>query len=302
MVYKRLSDIPIIFISGNTLEEEIIDAFSAGGVDYVGKPFQEKVVVARVRTHLHIRQLQEMLEAQNRTLERRIAEKVNSATASQLATIFALAKLAETRDDDTGKHIERVQTFAITLAERMHVMKIHAEKLTDPYIDVLFQTATLHDIGKVGIPDAILLKPGKLSADEFTIMKTHCMLGADTLAAVLKRYPDNEFLRMGYDVVRSHHEKWDGSGYPDGLKGLEIPLEARIVALADFYDAMTANRCYRPAFSHADTRQYIKDGRGTHFDPDVTDAFIASDLEFQKIRQKNTAAQAISSERPRATK
>ena len=154
------------------------------------------------------------------------------------------------------------------------------------FIDNLYQTASLHDIGKVGTPDAILLKPGKLTADEFGEMKKHCALGANTLATVLKRHPDNQFLRTGVEVARSHHEKWDGSGYPDGLKGAAIPLAARIVALADFYDALTSKRCYRPAFSHEDTCRMIQEGRGTHFDPDVVIAFGTLEGQFRRIRQE----------------
>jgi putative two-component system response regulator len=165
-------------------------------------------------------------------------------------------------------------------------MRLHVATLTSEFIDNLYQTASLHDIGKVGTPDAILLKPGKLTTEELAEMKKHCALGANTLAAVLKRHPGNQFLRMGVDVARSHHEKWDGSGYPDGLKGVAIPLAARIVALADFYDGLTSKRCYRPAFSHEDTCRMIQEGSGTHFDPDVVTAFSALAGQFRRIRQE----------------
>jgi putative two-component system response regulator len=280
----NLHGIPVIFISGLLDIEEKIEAFRVGAVDYISKPFQEQEVLARVKTHLSLRQLQMDLISQNSRLARRIAEQVKEATASQLATIFALAKLAETRDDDTGKHIERVQACAKRLAERMQKENPHAARLTSAFIDGLSQTAALHDIGKVGIPDSILLKPGQLTAQEFSQMKKHCELGANTLATVLKKFPDNHFLAMGVDVARSHHEKWDGSGYPDGLKGAVIPLSARIVALADFYDALTSNRCYRPAFSHEDARKMVNEGAGTHFDPEIVSAFNAVAERFQHIK------------------
>jgi putative two-component system response regulator len=283
--HQRLRSVPVIFISGLVGTDDKVEAFQAGGVDYISKPFQEEEVLARIKTHLRLRQLQVELLSHNQELETRIAEQVKVVTASQLATIFALAKLAETRDDDTGQHIERVQTFSKVLAEQVRVMGLHSEHLTDVFIDNLFQTASLHDIGKVGTPDAILLKPGKLTAEEFTEMKKHCSLGADTLATVLKRHPDNQFLRMGVDVARSHHEKWDGSGYPEGLKGESIPLAARIVALADFYDALTSKRCYRPPFSHEDTCRMIREGSGTHFDPEVAMGFGAIDEQFRRIRE-----------------
>jgi putative two-component system response regulator len=283
---ERLRSIPVIFISGLQGTDDKVEAFRVGGVDYISKPFQEQEVLARIKTHLRLRRLQVAMVSYSLQLEQRIVEKVKAVTASQLATIFALAKLAEARDDDTGQHIERVQTFSRVLAERMREMKLQPAQLTAAFIDDLFQTASLHDIGKVGTPDAILLKPGKLTSEEFAEMKKHCALGANTLAAVLKRHSDNQFLRMGVEVARSHHEKWDGSGYPDGLEGAAIPLAARIVALADFYDALTSKRCYRPAFGHEDTCRMIQEGSGKHFDPDVAAAFKALDGQFQRIRHE----------------
>ena len=283
---ERLWSIPIIFISGLQSTDDKVEAFRVGVVDYVSKPFQDQEVLARIKTHLRLRRLQVEMESHTVQLEQRIAEQVKAVTASQMATIFALAKLAEARDDDTGHHIERVQTFGRMLAEQMREMRLHVTELTAAFIDNLYQTASLHDIGKVGAPDAILLKPGKLTTEEFAEMKKHCALGANTLATVLKRHPDNPFLRMGVAVARSHHEKWDGGGYPDGLKGATIPLAARIVALADFYDALTSKRCYRPAFSHEDACGMIQEGSGTHFDPDVAAAFTAHKDKFRCIRQE----------------
>ncbi|MEI7895123.1 MAG: HD domain-containing phosphohydrolase, partial [Myxococcales bacterium] len=282
----RLRSIPVIFISGLQGTDDKIEAFRAGGVDYISKPFQDQEVLVRIKTHLHLRQLQVELASHNVQLEERIAEQVKAVTASQLATIFALAKLAEVRDYDTGQHIERVQTFSRVLAERMRELKMRVEQLTPGFIDNLYQTASLHDIGKVGTPDAILLKPGKLTTDEFAEMKKHCVLGANTLATVLRHHTDNQFLRMGVDVARSHHEKWDGSGYPDGYQGAAIPLAARIVALADFYDALTSKRCYRSPFSHGETRQMIQEGSGTHFDPDAVTAFSSLEAQFRRIRDE----------------
>lgn len=284
--HEKLRNIPIIFISGLQGTDDKVEAFSVGGVDYIVRPFQAQEVLARITTHLRLRGMQAELTSHADRLRLRIAEQVEEVTASQLATIFALAKLAEARDQDTGQHVERVQTFAKLLAEGMRQLRFNSADLTAAFIDNLFQTASLHDIGKVGTPDAVLLKPGKLNTEEFTEMKKHCALGASTLAAVLKRHPDNQFLRMGVDVARSHHERWDGCGYPDDLKGTTIPLAARVVALADFYDALTSKRCYRPAFSHEDTCRMIQHGKGTHFDPNVVTAFTALDSQFQRIRRE----------------
>ena len=283
---KRLRGIPVIFISGLQGSDDKVEGFRAGGVDFVSKPIEEEVVLARIKTHLRLRRLQLELVSQNVQLEQRIAEQVKTATASQLATIFALAKLAEVRDDDTGQHIERVQTFARRLGERMRELGLHAAHLTSAFIENLYQTACLHDIGKVGTPDAILCKPGKLTTEEFAEMRKHCSLGARTLATVLEHHPDNQFLHMGVEVARSHHEWWDGTGYPDGLQGTAIPLSARVVALADFYDALTSHRCYRPAFSHEDACRMIQVGNGTHFDPDVATAFADLEGEFRRIRHE----------------
>jgi len=284
--HAALSPIPVIFISGRMDNDDKMEAFRVGGVDYIAKPFQDQEVLARVHTHLSLRQLQVELLSHTQDLEQRIAEQVKAMTVSQSATIFALAKLAQTRDDETGQHVERVSTFARALAERMRALGLHAGVLDEAFVEHIFQTASLHDIGKVGTPDAILLKPGKLTSEEFNIMKKHCGLGGDTLAAVLKRHPDNQFLRVGVEVARSHHEKWDGSGYPDALAGAAIPLAARIVALADFYDALTSKRCYRPAVSHEETCQLIAKGKGAHFDPDVADTFQALHAEFWQIRRE----------------
>jgi len=283
---ERLKRIPIIFISGHHEAETIVEAFRVGGVDYISKPFQEEEVMARIKTHLRLSLLNVNLESHNVQLEKVIEEQVKTATESQLATIFALAKIAETRDSDTGQHIERVQTFSRALAEQMRTMRIYATQITGAFIDTLYQTAALHDIGKVGTPDSVLLKPGKLTDEEFAMMKKHCALGADTLSAVKERYPDNQFLRMGVEVARSHQEKWDGSGYPDGLKGQNIPLSARIVSLADVYDALTSSRCYRKALSHPVACRMIHEESGTHFDPEIVTAFGAIEHRYRQIRIK----------------
>jgi putative two-component system response regulator len=283
---ERTQSIPIIFISGLAGTDDKVEAFRVGAVDYVSKPFQDQEVLARIKTHLHLRRLQVELASHNVELEQRISEQVKAVTASQLGTIFALAKLTAARDDDTGHHVVRVSTFSKVLAEQMREMRLHVAELTSAFVENLYQTAALHDIGKVGIPDAILLKPDKLTTAEFSEMQKHCALGANTLAELLKRHPDNQFLRMGVDVARSHHERWDGGGYPDGLAGTAIPLAARIVAVADFYDALTSKRCYRPGFSHGDTSRMIREGTGTHFDPDVVTAFETQEGQFQHIREQ----------------
>ncbi|QPM68394.1 HD-GYP domain-containing protein [Atribacter laminatus] len=261
-------------------------AFQAGGVDYVSKPFQEQEVLARVWAHIHLKKLREELVYHNKQLEEIVTKQVEIITASQMATIFALAKLAESRDKGTGQHFERVRIFTKKLALQMREMGLYEDILTPSFIDNLYQAACLHDIGKVGVPDAILLKPGKVTPVEYEEIKKHSIYGADTLAEVLKYFPENQFLQMGVELARYHHEKWDGTGYPEGLVGKDIPLSARIIALADYYDALTSIRCYREAFSHEETIQMIYRESGRHFDPDVVKAFRLLDKEFKRIRQE----------------
>jgi putative two-component system response regulator len=275
----RLAEIPIIFLSANTATEDKVQAFAAGGVDYVTKPFQVEEVHARVAAHLKIRTLQVELDQYNHRLEDMVRAQVKEISESQITTILALARLSESRDEDTGNHILRVQRYCRALARHLAKDETLEERIDDAFIEDLFYASALHDIGKVGIPDSILLKPGPLTPPEFEIMKTHSLLGAATLAAVLERYPKNSFVRMGAEVARSHHERFDGSGYPDGLVGRAIPLAARILVVADQYDALRTKRPYKPAFDAARTFQILTVGDGrsdpAHLDPRVLAAFQA---------------------------
>jgi putative two-component system response regulator len=278
-----LADIPVLFISAFHDTEAKLKAFEFGGLDYVAKPFRFEEVNARVKTHLKLRRLQAELAEHNRDLEALVAQKVQEISASQMATIFALAKLAESRDDETGQHLERMSAYCQTLART--VVEGAAARGIDPaFVENITHAAPLHDIGKVGIPDAILLKPGKLTADEFEIMKTHSALGATTLDSVHQRYASNAFISMGRDIARYHHEKWAGTGYPEKLSGEAIPLCARIVAVADVYDALRSKRPYKEPFSHEKARAIIKESAGSHFDPEIVAAFERVESEFDALR------------------
>lgn len=279
-------EIPVLFISALGETSDKMKAFSAGGLDYVTKPFQFEEVHARVETHLRLHLLQRELEKYNLKLGELVQEKVKEISQSQLATIVAMSKLAESRDDDTGHHIERTRTFCRILAQKLGENPRHQRVIDDSFNNNIYNSAPLHDIGKVGISDNILLKPGKLTPEEFEIMKTHAAIGADTLQVAHEQYPNNSFLRMGVFIARSHHEKYDGSGYPDGLAGEDIPLCARIMAVADVYDALRSVRPYKPAFSHEKSCEIIREGAGRHFDPDVFEAFTAVRGEFDRIRNE----------------
>ncbi len=281
----RLREIPVLFLSALDDTTDKVKAFHAGGVDYVTKPFQFEEVLSRVETHLKIRSLQVELEKHSCHLEDLVAAQVREISDSHLATIFALAKLAESRDGDTGAHLERVQVFCRLLADRLGA-GTRDRHVGEAYIENIGHASPLHDIGKVGIRDSILLKPGKLAEDEFETMKVHAVLGAQTLEAVRRAYPNNAFLNMGIAIARSHHERWNGSGYPDGLAGEAIPLSARIMAVADVYDALRSKRCYKPAFPHDGSMAIIAQGSGTHFDPHVVQAFREVESRFREIRDR----------------
>lgn len=284
---ERFRNIPVIFISALDDTSNKVRAFSEGGVDYVTKPFQEKEVLSRIRTHLNLRRSQQELQKYNFHLQDLVDEKVKEIAESQVATIHALSSLAEYRDDDTGQHIYRTQAFCRLLAEQLRDNPKCSDRITDSFIHNISCAAPLHDIGKVGIADNILLKPGKLTAEEFEIMKGHVMIGVKTLDSVREKYPNNEFINIGLRLTRSHHEKWDGNGYPDGLAGEDIPLCGRIMAVADVYDALRSKRPYKDPFSHEKAMEIIQKDSGTHFDPDIVEAFISLEKEFARIRDEH---------------
>jgi putative two-component system response regulator len=269
----RLRHVPVIFLSALDAATEKVRAFALGAADYISKPFHFPEVLMRVQNHLRLRRLQLELEAHNRRLVELVSEQVREISDSQMATIFALAKLAESRDGETGKHIERVQLYCKLLAATLAEQPAYLGRIEESFIENIFLASPLHDIGKVGIRDHILLKQGGLTPEEFEEMKMHTTLGAQTLEAVRTRYPRNEFLRLGIEIARCHHERWDGKGYPAGLAGTDIPLSARIMAVADSYDAARSRRCYKPALSHAECRSALAMRSGTYLDPDVLLAF-----------------------------
>ena len=278
---EKLKNIPVIFLSALSDMRDKVMAFQNGGVDYIEKPFEIEEVYVRVETHMKLHDLQVELEKHNRHLNQLVEEKVKEISESQMATIFALAKLAESRDNDTRGHLERVQVYCRLLAEKLSMHSEYKDRINAAFIENIHKASPLHDIGKVGIEDAILLKPGKLTSEEFEKMKQHTLIGSNTLKEVYQKYPNN-FIRTGIDIAQSHHEKWDGSGYPEGLSGNDIPLSARIMALVDVYDALRSKRAYKDAISHEKTHAIIIQGRGKHFDPLIVEAFIKHEQEFKK--------------------
>jgi putative two-component system response regulator len=252
----------VILLTSHEGTESVVEGLDAGADDFITKPFQPE--------ELHVRL--------------RAGERVISLESRDV-TIFALAKLAESRDPATGAHLDRIREYCRVLCEYLVEYGPYAREVDGDYVRMVYLTSPLHDIGKVGIPDNILLKPGKFTAEEFEIMKRHTQIGSDTLDAALRARPQAQYLKMARDIARSHHEKFDGSGYPLGLKGDEIPLCGRITALADVYDALTTKRIYKPAYSHQEAKSLILEGSGSHFDPAIVDAFLKTEQKFVLIRQ-----------------
>ncbi|MBS3995028.1 MAG: response regulator [Alkaliphilus sp.] len=279
----KLKNIPVIFLSSLSNTNDKIMAFQNGAVDYIQKPFEIEEVQARVKTHLRLYDLQVELENQNKYLNELVEKKAKEISEFQMATIYALAKLAESRDDSTGKHLERVQVFCKLLVEKLSIDNKYKNEINPEFVENIQKASPLHDIGKVGIEDAIMLKPGKLTAEEFERMKQHTVIGSNTLKEVNKKHPDNYFIKMGIEIAQSHHEKWDGSGYPEGLIAEEIPLSARIMALVDVYDALRSKRVYKETYSHEKACDIIIQGRGKQFDPLIVDVFLESEQEFEKV-------------------
>ena len=260
----RSEDFPgyvyFLLLTSHGTIDEMVQGLSAGADDFIAKPYSPDEVLARMRA----------------------GERILSLETRDVA-IFAMAKLAESRDSDTGAHLERVQHYCRALSQQMAMVEKYRDIIDPEFIRLIFLTSPLHDIGKVGIPDAILLKPGRLDPQEFEIMRTHTTIAAETLDAALKKFPGVSFLKMARDIAATHHERFDGTGYPSKLAGYDIPLCGRIIALADVYDALISKRVYKKAFSHDDAKAEIIKGCGTHFDPDVVDSFLIREEQFVSI-------------------
>jgi putative two-component system response regulator len=279
-------DIPVIFLTAMNATDDEKRGLELGAVDYITKPINPPIVLARVATHLQIKAASDFLRDQNEYLESEVARRTREVAAIQDVTIHTMASLAETRDTDTGNHIRRTQFYVRAIAERLQDHPRFRHVLDRPTIEALFKSAPLHDIGKVGIPDRILLKPGPLDADEYEVMKTHTTLGRDAIQKAEDQLGiEVPFLRFAKEIAYCHQERWDGSGYPEGLGGDDIPVSARLMAVADVYDALVSRRVYKDGMPHELALEALVEGRGTQFDPDVVDAFVAMGEEIEAIAE-----------------
>ncbi len=253
----------IILLTARGGTDNVVEGLSAGADDFLTKPFNPAELRVRIRA----------------------AERILSLETRDVA-IFAMARLAESRDPETGAHLERVRAYSRLIAKHLSTRKEFRAQVDDEFVRLIYLTSPLHDIGKVGVPDSVLLKPGRLSDREFEIMKTHTTIGAETLEAAAQHFPGVRFLEMAREIALTHHERYDGSGYPSGLTGDGIPLSGRVVALADVYDALTTKRVYKKAYAHDIARGIILPERGKHFDPAVVDAFVEIENEFIAVRER----------------
>jgi putative two-component system response regulator len=272
---RKTAEIPIIFLTAKAEVEDEQKGLELGAVDYITKPISPPIVMARVKTHLAMKSVHDFLKDNNKFLEEEVAKRTREVNMIQDVTMVAMGSLAETRDNETGKHIRRTQHYIKLLAEKMKDMPGYSHFLIDENIELLFKSAPLHDIGKVGIPDHILLKPAKFTDEEFEIMKTHTTMGRNAiLAAEALIDQPFSFLHLAREIAYTHQEKWDGTGYPEGLSGDDIPISGRLMAIADVYDALISRRVYKSGMPHEKALEIIRQGSGTHFDPDMVDAFM----------------------------
>ena len=282
-----LRDVPVIFLTALGEADDEARGLDLGAVDYIIKPIAPAILRARVRNHLQLKAAADFLRDQSAYLEQEVLRRIAEVLDTQDVTINLLAALAEARDNETGNHILRTQRYVRALAEALAQDPRHRSALDTATIELLYKSAPLHDIGKVGIPDAILLKPGKLTPEEFEVMKTHTTLGFEALSSAERRLgKPTPFLRLAKEIAHAHQEKWDGSGYPQGLRGEEIPLSARLMAVADVYDALISRRVYKEPMSHEDATSLMLRGSGSHFDPAILTVFEQLNEHFRAIARE----------------
>jgi putative two-component system response regulator len=275
----------VVMISGLHDVDLVRRCLREGAYDYIAKPFEPEDLFNTVERALERARLIRQNEEYRRNLERMVHEQTVEIRQTRDIALLTLAKLAESRDNATGQHLERMAAYSRRLAEELAAGPCRG-RIAEDFIDQLFKSSPLHDIGKVGIPDSILRKPGPLDDGEKAVMRTHPRIGGDTLRKVVEQFRGNSFLSMGMEIAYHHHERWDGAGYPHRLAGEHIPLSARIVAVADAYDAITSQRPYKAGYDHGEAVRLIAVDRGRHFDPMLVDAFLDCQNDFDEIRHR----------------
>jgi len=284
---KKTAHIPVVFLTAKTGIEDEEKGLELGAVDYITKPISPPIVLSRVKTHLQLKMVRDFFKDKSDFLEAEVTRRTKEINMIQDVSMVAMGSLAEARDNETGNHIRRTQAYIELLTTQLKDHPKFKSFITEEAIHLLLRSAPLHDIGKVGIPDHILLKRGQLTAEEFEIMKKHTIIGREAIMNAEKMLDAPvSFLRFARELAYHHHERWDGTGYPEGLSGDDIPLSGRLMAVADVYDALVSNRIYKWPLPHEKAVEAIREGRGTHFDPDVVDAFLAISDQFLKVARQ----------------
>ena len=278
---EKTADIPVIFLSANIDPESEVKGLSLGAIDYITKPFSRELLLKRLEVHLLVEAQRKELKNYSQNLEKMVDKKTKTVFELQNAILKIVVELVESRDNITGSHVGRTQNFLGLFVGYLLKNNIYTDELSKWDINLFVMSSQLHDVGKISISDSVLKKPGKLTDEEFEEMKKHTVYGRDIIEKIEKSTPENAFLKHAKILANSHHEKWDGSGYPSGLKGEEIPLQGRLMTIFDVYDALVNDRPYKKAFTHEESIEIIKDGRGRHFDPQLIDIFLQHENEFR---------------------
>jgi len=276
---RKIANIPVIFVTALNAVDNEAKGLDLGAADYITKPFNPTLVRARVKNHLELKDYRDKLEEM-------VREKTSELIITRDVTIETLGSLAECRNLETGYHIKRTMNYVRLLAEKLQNHPNFKHLLSDDRIEDFWKSAPLHDIGKVGVPDSILMKPGKLTPEEFAEMQKHTIYGRDALAGATSKLGPNSFLKIAQEMAYTHHERWDGLGYPQGLKGTEIPVSGRLMAVADVYDALITRRVYKPAFSYHQTVEIIRNDSGKAFDPEIVEVFLKYKDNIHHITQE----------------
>ena len=279
---EKTKHIPVIFLTAKIDPESEIKGLSLGAVDYITKPYSRELLIKRIDLHILFEKQKKELLKYNLSLESEVDKRTRRVVELQNAVLKTVAELVECRDNITGGHIERTQYYFSVLVEKLIEHGVYTEEISSWDIELLIMSTQLHDVGKIAIKDEILLKPGKLTEEEFEEMKKHTLYGVEVIKKLEKSTTESEFLQYAEILAGSHHEKWDGKGYPNGIKGDAIPLKGRLMAVIDVYDALTNVRPYKKALSHEEAVEIIKQGSGSHFDPSIIDIFLAHEEEFTK--------------------
>ena len=281
---EKTASILVIFLTALIDPESEVKGLDLGAIDYIFKPFSKELLLKRIEMHLLLESQKQELLNYSVNLERMVQEKTRTVFELKDAILSTVAELVECRDDITGGHIERTQSYLRLLVHFLLEDNIYTEEISQWDIKLFVMSSQLHDVGKISVRDSILQKPGKLTDEEFAEMKKHAAFGKRIIERIEKKTKENAFLQYAKVLAGSHHEKWDGTGYPDGLKGKDIPLPGRLMALADVYDALTNERPYKKAFSHKEAVEIIREGVGKHFDPDIAGVFLKHEREFERAR------------------